>query len=132
VFQFDLHQRRASRDAESCDLALQKPVGDIHMQTALVPARATLSAVRVSSTQTDFDAVCGVLQPDIVQSAPHAWAILADIARMTGKVERAEELIGLAYLAYDMRGPREWDTPIDFEDEGEPSDISVDRLSVFS
>jgi hypothetical protein len=105
------------------------------MRTTLARPRAILSAVRVSPTQIDFGAVCEVLQltqADIVQSAPHAWAILADIARMAGKVGRAEELISLAYQAYDMVGPSERDPPIDFEDEAKPSDISVSRSSVFS
>jgi hypothetical protein len=105
------------------------------MQPAPVRPSATLSAVPFSPTQIGFGAIGEGPQPtqaDIVHSAPHAWAVLADIARMIGQVERAEELIGLAYLAYDMLGPREWDPPADFEDEGEPSDISINRSSVFS
>jgi hypothetical protein len=42
---------------------------------------------------------------DIASSAPHAWAILADNAMKAGNVQRAEELVGLAYLAYDRVWP---------------------------
>jgi hypothetical protein len=104
------------------------------MHTAFARPRSILGATRPSPARIAYLAALGPLEPsgaDIVRSPPHAWALLADIACMAGQVERAGELIGLAYLAYDMLGPDACDSPIDFEDEEGPSDISVNRSSVF-
>ncbi len=105
------------------------------MQTVPAHPRATLSIVRASTPQFALGASGGGLeasQADIVHSAPHCWAILADIARMAGEAERAEELIGLAYMAYDILGSTEWEESDHVEDDEVPSDISVTRSSVFA
>jgi hypothetical protein len=94
-----------------------------------------LTAMRFGPRRIDHLAGLGPLQQsraDIVRSGPHAWARLADTACMEGKVERAEELIDLAFLSYDMLGSDDCDPPIDFEDEEEPTDIQVTRSSVFA
>jgi hypothetical protein len=44
---------------------------------------------------------------DIAPYAPHAWALLADNAIKDGDIGRAEELIQIAYMAYDAAEPNQ-------------------------
>ncbi len=106
------------------------------MQTVPARLRPTLTLVCNTEPQVAFGAVGETRsepsQADIVRSAPYAWAMMADVARRSGELDRAEELISLAYMAYDILGSTEWTSSNELEADWEPSDISVDRSSVFA
>lgn len=69
---------------------------------------------------------------DLVRTASHGWALLADTAFAAGSIERAEELVGLAYLSYDAACSSEWAADLHREDdEIVVTDITIDQAPAF-